>query len=148
MNGFGIRFLGVRMKVFVNGSFDVLHTGHLDLLNYAKSLGDFLHVAIDSDRRIAEKKGADRPFNSQDNRKMLMENLKAVNQVSIFDSTEELINIVRMFEPDVMLVGSDWRGKPIIGSQYAKSMIYFDRINDESTTKTIERYIDRRQLHR
>lgn len=148
MNGFGIRFLGVKMKVFVNGSFDVLHTGHLDLLNYAKSLGDFLHVAIDSDRRISEKKGAERPFNSQHNRKMLMENLKAVDKVSIFDSNDELINIVREYEPDVMLVGSDWQGKTIIGSQHAKSMIYFDRINDESTTKTIERYLDRRQLHR
>jgi cytidyltransferase-like protein len=50
-------------KIFVNGSFDVLHTGHIDLLNYAKSKGDYLLVAIDSDRRIAEKKGLDRPFN-------------------------------------------------------------------------------------
>jgi D-beta-D-heptose 7-phosphate kinase/D-beta-D-heptose 1-phosphate adenosyltransferase len=148
MNEFGIRFIGVKMKVFVNGSFDVLHTGHLDLLNYAKSLGDFLHVAIDSDRRISEKKGAERPFNLQHNRKMLMENLKAVNKVSVFDSDDELINIVREYVPDVMLVGSDWQSKTIIGSQYAKSMIYFDRINDESTTKTIERYLDRRQLHR
>lgn len=148
MNESGIRFFGVRMKVFVNGSFDVLHTGHLDLLNYAKSLGDFLHVAIDSDKRIAEKKGADRPFNLQNNRKILMENLKAVDKVSIFNSDEELINIVKEYKPDVMLVGSDWQGTHIIGSQYTKSIIYFDRINDESTTKTIESYIDRRQLYR
>jgi D-beta-D-heptose 7-phosphate kinase/D-beta-D-heptose 1-phosphate adenosyltransferase len=148
MNESGIRLLGVRMKVFVNGSFDILHTGHLDLLNYAKSLGDFLHVAIDSDMRIAEKKGVDRPFNSENNRKTLMENLKAVNKVSIFDSDEELINIVKHYEPDIMIVGSDWKDKPIIGSQYAKSVIYFDRVNNESTTKTIECYIDRRQLHR
>jgi D-beta-D-heptose 7-phosphate kinase/D-beta-D-heptose 1-phosphate adenosyltransferase len=148
MNEFGIRFIGVKMKVFVNGSFDVLHIGHLDLLNYAKSLGDFLHVAIDSDRRISEKKGADRPFNSQNNRKALMENLKAVDQVSVFDSDQELINIVQEYEPHVMLVGSDWRGNPIIGSQYAKEIIYYERIIDESTTKTIEYYIDRRQLYR
>jgi len=148
MSAFGIRFLGVKMKIFVNGSFDVLHTGHLDLLNYAKSLGNFLHVAIDSDKRISEKKGLDRPFNLQDTRKLLMQNLKAVDQVSIFDSDSELINIAKTYEPDIMLVGSDWRGKPIIGSEYAKRMIYFDRINDESTTKTIKRYIDRRQLPR
>jgi D-beta-D-heptose 7-phosphate kinase/D-beta-D-heptose 1-phosphate adenosyltransferase len=135
-------------KVFVNGSFDIIHTGHLDLLNYAKSLGDFLLVAIDSDRRISEKKGADRPFNSENNRKMLMENLKAVNQVRSFDSDNELINIIKLYEPDIMIVGSDWKGKPIIGSQYAKQLVYYERIIDESTTKTIESYIDRRQMHR
>ena len=88
------------MKVFVNGSFDVLHTGHLDLLNYAKSLGDFLHVALDSDRRISEKKGPDRPFNNENNRTVLMTNIKAVNQVSVFDSDEELINIIKQYITD------------------------------------------------
>jgi D-beta-D-heptose 7-phosphate kinase/D-beta-D-heptose 1-phosphate adenosyltransferase len=136
------------MKVFVNGSFDVLHTGHLDLLNYAKSLGDFLHVAIDSDKRISEKKGADRPFNSEHNRAMLMSNIKAVNRVSVFDSDEELINIIKEYEPDCMIVGSDWKNKPIIGSKYAKEIIYYERTLDESTTKTIESYINRRQVHR
>lgn len=136
------------MKVFVNGSFDVIHKGHLDLLIHAKSLGDFLHVALDSDRRIAEKKGNDRPFNSQNNRVLLMQNLKPVNKVSVFDCDEELINIIKEYEPDIMIVGSDWMGKPIIGSQYAKNVLYFDRINDESTTKTIEHYINRRQLYR
>lgn len=136
------------MKIFVNGSFDVLHSGHLDLLNYAKSLGNFLHVAIDSDRRISEKKGLDRPFNLQHTRKMLMQNLKAVDQVSIFDSDSELLNIAKKYEPDIILVGSDWRGKQVIGAECAKRMIYFDRINNESTTTTINRYIDRRQLSR
>ena len=135
-------------KVFVNGSFDIIHTGHLDLLNYAKSLGDFLLVAIDSDKRISEKKGEDRPFNSESNRKMLMENLKAVDQVRSFDSDNELINIIKLYEPDIMIVGSDWKGKPIIGSQYAKQLVYYERVIDESTTKTIESYINRRQMHR
>jgi D-beta-D-heptose 7-phosphate kinase/D-beta-D-heptose 1-phosphate adenosyltransferase len=136
------------MKVFVNGSFDILHTGHLDLLNYAKSLGDFLHVAIDSDRRISEKKGADRPFNNEINRVALLENLKAVDKVAVFDSDNELINIIELYEPDIMIVGSDWKGKPIIGSQHAKQLVYYERVLDESTTKTIEGYINRRQMHR
>jgi D-beta-D-heptose 7-phosphate kinase/D-beta-D-heptose 1-phosphate adenosyltransferase len=135
------------MNIFVNGSFDLLHTGHLDLLNYAKSLGDFLHVAIDSDRRIKEKKGQDRPINNQETRLAIMSNLKAVDRVSVFDSDEELTNIVKEFNPDIMMVGSDWKGKPVIGSEHAKSVMYFDRINDESTTKTIKSYIDRRHLY-
>lgn len=135
-------------RVFVNGSFDLLHTGHLQLLTYAKSLGDYLLVALDSDRRIREKKGVDRPINNQVNRCTLMNALKPVDEVKTFDTDQELCDIIIQYNPDIMVIGSDWKGKPVIGGQYAKSLIYFDRINDESTTKTIESYINRRQLHR
>lgn len=134
------------MKIFVNGSFDILHSGHLDLLNYAKSIGDYLLVALDSDERIREKKGKDRPFNNQHNRVMLMKNLKPVNEVAIFDTDEELTSLIKNYSPDIMIVGSDWEGKPIIGSQYSKEVIYYERKNNESTTKTIQSYIDRRLL--
>lgn len=130
--------------VFVNGSFDVLHTGHLNLLNYANSLGDYLLVAIDSDRRISEKKGPDRPFNDQHTRFSLMSALKAVDEVKIFDSDQELIDIIKDYSPDIMIIGSDWRSKSIIGSEYAKEIIFYERSNSESTTKTIQRYLDRR----
>lgn len=133
-------------KIFVNGSFDILHTGHLDLLNYAKSLGDFLLVAIDSDERISEKKGKDRPFNNEANRLTLMKNLRSVNDVKVFSSDSDLINIISNYVPDIMIVGSDWKGKYVIGSEYAKQLIFYDRVNDESTTKTIENYINRRSL--
>jgi D-beta-D-heptose 7-phosphate kinase/D-beta-D-heptose 1-phosphate adenosyltransferase len=135
-------------KVFVNGSFDLLHRGHLNLLNYAKGLGNRLLVAIDSDNRIKEKKGEDRPLNNEINRVALLENLKAVDEVAVFNSDIGLINIIKNYEPDIMIVGSDWKGKPIIGSQYAKQLIYYERTLDESTTKTIESYINRRQVHR
>lgn len=137
-----------KIKVFVNGSFDVLHIGHLKLLNYAKMFGDELFVAIDSDRRISEKKGLERPFNNEINRICLLANLKAVDDVTTFDSDNELINIIKAYEPDIMIVGSDWKDKPVIGSEYAKQLIYYERTIDESTTKTIESYINRRQLHR
>ena len=131
-------------KIFVNGSFDVLHTGHLQLLNWARSLGDYLLVAIDSDCRIGEKKGSGRPFNDQHNRYELMANLKSVDQVKIFDSDFELIDIIREYRPDIMIVGSDWRGKTIIGSEYAKQVEHYERVNDESTTKTIQRFLSKK----
>lgn len=131
-------------KIFVNGSFDVLHTGHLQLLNWARSLGDYLLVAIDSDRRISEKKGPSRPFNDETNRYTLMSNLKPVDQVKIFDSECELIDIIRAYRPHIMIVGSDWRGKPIIGSEYADHVEYYERVNDESTTKTIQRFLSKK----
>lgn len=140
--------MGKKIKVFVNGSFDVLHRGHLDLLNSAKSFGDYLLVAIDSDRRISEKKGLDRPFNPQLERLAMMQNLKAVDETKVFDSDEELIDIIREYQPDIMIVGSDWRGKPIVGEQYTKELRYFERIRDASTTQKIESYISRRFLHR
>lgn len=131
-------------KVFVNGSFDVLHTGHLDLLNTAKGYGDHLLVALDSDRRISEKKGPDRPFNNETNRVALMANLKAVDEVKIFDSDQELIDIIKEYAPDVMVVGSDWRLKKVVGAEHAKNVKFFERVNNESTTKTIQNFINRR----
>ena len=135
------------IKVFVNGTFDVLHIGHLELLNYAKQLGTTLLIAIDSDRRVSDKKGADRPFNNIINRLSLLENLKAVDMVEVFDSDSELENIIKEYQPDIMVVGSDWRDKKVIGSEFAKKLVFYDRIINESTTKTIESYINRRYLH-
>lgn len=134
------------MKIFVNGSFDVLHTGHLDLLDYARNLGTQLHVAIDSDERIKLLKGNDRPFNNLITRKSIMLALKPVTSVSVFSTDEDLINIIRHISPDIMVKGSDWKGKPVIGSEYCKRIIFYERANDESTTKTIENFIARRQL--
>ena len=133
-------------KIFVNGSFDLLHTGHLGMLNHARRLGDHLLVAVDTDRRIKEHKGEDRPVNNERTRVAIMSNLKAVDEVAVFDTDEDLINIIRMYEPDIMVKGSDWRGGEIIGSEYCKEILFYERDNDESTTKTIEDFISRRQL--
>lgn len=132
------------MNIFVNGTFDILHRGHLELLNYAKGLGDFLLVGIDSDERVKEKKGSTRPIHNQEERKFFLENLKAVDAVDIFSNDEDLKNMIRSFKPDIMVVGSDWKGKSVIGSYYAAKLIFFDRVGDYATTKTIQSIIDRR----
>jgi len=136
------------MKIFVNGTFDVLHPGHLDLLNYAKSLGDFLLVAIDSDDRVASKKGLDRPFNPQYNRMKLLQNLKAVDEVVIFDNDLELTQTVKILRPDIMIVGSDYENKTVIGSEYARELRFYTRTTPYSSTQVLENFITRRQLHR
>lgn len=134
------------MKIFVNGTFDVLHPGHLDLLKYAKSLGDFLLVAIDSDSRVASKKGKDRPLNPEYNRAMLLSALKDVDNVRIFDTDEELIEIIKKYQPDIMIVGSDWKDKPVIGSEYAKRLEFYSRTTSYSTTQILEHFVNRRCL--
>jgi rfaE bifunctional protein nucleotidyltransferase chain/domain len=130
-------------KVFVNGTFDVLHRGHLLLLNYAKSLGDVLYVAIDTDERVKEKKGPSRPVNSLDERMFMLENLKAVDHVMSFSNDKSLESLVKILKPDIMVVGSDWKDKSVIGSYYAAKVIFFDRIDEYSTTKIIQSIIDR-----
>jgi len=130
-------------KVFVNGTFDILHPGHIQLLNYAKSLGDSLTIGIDSDRRVAEKKGPSRPVNNVHDRAFMLHNLKAVDHVVVFDSDEELERCIKVVKPDIMIVGSDWKNKPVIGSQYAKQLIFFERIDEYSTTKIIESIVNR-----
>lgn len=131
-------------KVFVNGTFDLLHVGHLQLLNFAKSYGDYLIVAIDTDDRVREKKGPTRPIHNQDERSFFLRMLKPVDQVELFSSDQELEELIKGFNPDTMIVGSDWKDKPVIGSQYAKRLMFFDRIGDYATTKTIQSIIDRR----
>jgi len=133
-------------KVFVNGTFDLLHRGHLELLNFAKSLGDRLYVGIDTDRRVSEKKGPSRPIYNQEERKFFLENLKAVDKVILFDSDLELEVLINFIQPDIMVVGSDWEGKSVIGSMYAAKLVFFSRISDYATTKTIQRIIDRRDM--
>ena len=131
------------MKIFVNGTFDILHPGHIQLLNYAKSLGDTLTVGIDSDRRVAEKKGSSRPVNGVGDRAYMLQNLKAVDHIVIFDSDEELERCIKIVKPDIMVVGSDWKGKSVIGSMYSAELRFFDRVEEYATTKTIQSIIDR-----
>lgn len=125
-------------KIVVNGTFDILHTGHVCLLNYAKSLGDHLLVCIDTDRRVKELKGDKRPINTQEERKFLLENLKSVDEVRFFDSKEELIQILIEYQADIMVKGSDYKGKSKTGQLYCKEVIYYDRIEEFSTTKKIQ----------
>ena len=129
--------------IFVNGTFDLLHPGHLSLLAWAKSLGDYLVVGIDSDDRVREKKGSTRPIYNQTDRGIMLVSLSAVDEVRYFDSDESLENLVKEVKPDIIVVGSDWKGKTIIGSYYAAELKFFDRIEEYATTKTIQSIIDR-----
>jgi D-beta-D-heptose 7-phosphate kinase/D-beta-D-heptose 1-phosphate adenosyltransferase len=124
--------------VFVNGCFDILHRGHIELFNFAKSHGDFLYIGIDSDERVKFLKGQSRPINSQEDRKFLLENIKPIDKVFIFNTEEDLIDLVKSIKPDIMVVGSDYKNKKVIGGEYAKQLLFFERIDEYSTTKIIQ----------
>jgi rfaE bifunctional protein nucleotidyltransferase chain/domain len=123
------------IKVFVNGTFDILHYGHFRLLEAAAELGNKLYVAIDTDERIKEKKGENRPFHNIMERKEMLESIKWVDNVFKFDSDEELITLIRAIDPDVYVIGSDYKGKPIVGSEYLRNIVFIPRIEKFSTTK-------------
>lgn len=132
-----------RTRVIVNGTFDVLHPGHVHLLEYAKSLGSHLLVAIDADDRVRELKGVGRPFFSQEDRKLMLQSLSVVDHVVIFDSADDLENIIREYRPEVMVKGGDYRGKPIVGEHLVPVVEFFDRINEYSSTKAIQHLTSR-----
>ena len=122
--------------VWVNGCFDVLHIGHIKLLKYAKSLGEFLIVGIDSDERVKLNKGENRPVNNQGDRLEMLMSLKFVDTVVIFDTEETLESIVKRLNPEHFVVGEEYRGR-VVGGQYAQNLHYFKRIGDYSSTNII-----------
>jgi D-beta-D-heptose 7-phosphate kinase/D-beta-D-heptose 1-phosphate adenosyltransferase len=124
--------------IIVNGTFDILHPGHVAMLNTARGLGEYLVVCIDTDRRVRELKGESRPINDQIDRKVMLQNLKAVDIVEFFDSEEELIALIKLYKPSVMVKGSDYRGQRIVGEAHVPEVFFYDRVSDYSTTKTIQ----------
>ena len=126
------------MKIWVNGCFDILHRGHFELFNYAKSLDNELIVGIDSDEKVTQDKGPDRPYNNLEDRVYALESLKAIDKVMVFDNKEHLEWLVEITKPDILVVGSDWNGKEIVGGQYAKKIVYFDRIGNYSTSDILK----------
>ena len=127
--------------IFTNGCFDILHPGHIAMLKYARSLGDELIVAIDSDSRVKSKKGLTRPINSSIIRKEILNAIRYVDRVYIFNSDDELFNLVKTISPYIMVIGSDWKDNKVIGSEHAHKIEFFKRMEEYSTTKTIENII-------
>ncbi len=106
--------------VFTNGCFDILHVGHIRLLNDAKKLGDILVVGINSDFSIKKLKGKDRPINIESDRKIILESLKAVDFVFIFEEDTPL-NLIKKIKPNILVKGGDYSESNIVGSDFVKN---------------------------
>ena len=124
--------------VFVNGCFDVLHPGHIKLFQYAKSLGDYLIVAIDSDLKITTDKGLNRPIFPLEDRKFILESIKYIDVVHAFDSKKALEDLLESIKPDILVVGSDWKDGVVVGREHAKEVKFFKRVGEYSTSRTIQ----------
>ena len=128
--------------VLTNGVFDILHKGHIELLKFAKSQGTKLIVAIDSDRRVKELKGDSRPINNEEDRRKVLETNRYVDEVVIFDSTEELQGFYQTLSPDVIVKGSEWTADEVrerdIIPEDIQSKVY-PLVGNYSTTNTMHK---------
>ena len=125
--------------VWLNGTFDVLHSGHVKLFRYARMLAGSkgkVIVGLDTDERITQAKGPTRPINSLQDRMFVLSSIRYIDQVVSFSSNAELEAHISNIMPDFMVIGDDYRGKKIIGSQFIKEIYYVSR-DDKSTTSIV-----------
>lgn len=128
--------------VFTNGCFDILHPGHISYLNQAKELGDLLMIGLNSDSSVKGLKGEERPINPQEDRKFILENLKAVDCVEIF-SEETPLKLIKEVMPQILVKGGDWPVDQIVGHEVVLanggSVQSLRFIEGKSTTDIVEK---------
>jgi D-beta-D-heptose 7-phosphate kinase/D-beta-D-heptose 1-phosphate adenosyltransferase len=133
-----------RMVVFTNGCFDLLHPGHVRYLQQARSLGDALVVALNSDRAVRELKGAARPILNERERAEVISALGCVDYVTLFDEVSPRAVIAALL-PDVLVKGGDWSPDQIIGREEVEAaggrVLSLPFVEGCSTSEIIDRII-------
>lgn len=132
--------------VFTNGCFDVLHVGHVRYLEAARSQGDLLIVAVNSDRSVGEIKGPRRPIVPEAERCELVAALSCVDYVCLFDTPDPL-PLIALLQPDILVKGADWPLDKTVGAEEVVraggKVVHVELVPEVSTTKIIERILDR-----
>ena len=129
--------------VFTNGCFDILHSGHVSYLTFARNQGDALVVGLNTDASVKANKGDDRPINSEDDRAFVIGSLRAVDYVVIFGDKEPK-DIIAKILPQVLVKGSDWAhyvsGREVVEANGGK-VVLADMVEGRSTTNTIQKIL-------
>lgn len=131
----------IKTKVFTNGCFDILHRGHIELLEQSKRLGDYLIVGINSDRSVRALKGEGRPVNSEEDRKKALESLKFVDEVIVFDESNPY-ELIKRIRPEIITKGGDYVAEKVVGNDLAIVKI-IPYVHGYSTTKILTNEIGR-----
>jgi D-beta-D-heptose 7-phosphate kinase/D-beta-D-heptose 1-phosphate adenosyltransferase len=128
--------------VFTNGCFDLLHLGHVSLFKKAKSIGDVLIVAINSDKSLRCLKGPKRPLVGEKDRAKLLLSLKPVDYVVVFNehTPKEILSEIR---PDVLVKGGGYKLSEIVGRDSVKKVYRFPFVKGKSTTNLINLIVER-----
>ena len=130
----------MKKLIFTNGCFDILHRGHLSLLQYCKSLGDVI-VGLNSDKSVKKIKGSERPINNENDRKFMLESLVYVDKVIIFDE-DTPYSLIKKINPNIIVKGGDYNIESVVGNDLCEVRI-FNYVEGYSTTKTIQHIINR-----
>ena len=125
--------------VWTNGTFDILHPGHIELFKVARALGDKVIVATDTDEKIKNDKGDHKPINDLCYRVAMLEAIKYIDVVHTFGSRQELEDLIQLYEPDILLLGDDWRDGEVVGWEYAGETRFLPRVGGYASSNTIER---------
>jgi len=128
--------------VWCNGTFDILHPGHIELFKVARTLGNKVVVATDTDEKIKKDKGDHRPINNLCHRVAMLEAIKYIDVVHTFDTREELEGLIEMYQPDILLLGDDWRDGDVVGWEHAMETRYLPRVGGYATSKTVKKIQD------
>jgi D-glycero-beta-D-manno-heptose 1-phosphate adenylyltransferase len=123
--------------VFTNGCFDIIHRGHLELLQYCRDIGNYVIVGLNSDDSVKRLKGNERPYFNEQDRKFLLESLSCVDEVHIFDE-DTPYNIISKLKPDIIVKGGDYVPSEVVGNDIS-DVIIFNFINGYSTTKILDK---------
>lgn len=124
--------------VFTNGTFDILHPGHIELFKVGASLGDKLIVATDTDQKIRKDKGPLKPINDLCYRVAMLESIKYIDTVHYFNDRQELEDLIELYSPDILLLGGDWKGGDVVGSNFAKEVRHLPRVGGYSSSNVIQ----------
>ena len=125
--------------VWTNGTFDILHPGHIELFKVARALGDKVIVATDTDEKIKADKGDHKPVNNLCYRVAMLEAIKYIDVVHTFGSRQQLEDLIQLYEPDILLLGDDWRDGEVVGWEYAGETRFLPRVGGYASSNTIER---------
>ena len=128
--------------VFTNGCFDLLHIGHVSLFKKAKSLGDILIVAINSDKSLAGLKGPKRPLVCQKDRTKILAALSYIDYVVVFGE-QTPYKLLSKLKPDILVKGGDYKIEDIVGREFVKKVYRYPLVKGKSTTNLIKLIVER-----
>lgn len=124
--------------VFTNGCFDILHSGHVRIIEFAKSQGDLLILGLNSDASVKRLKGPSRPVNKQNDRAIVVSALAAVDGVVLFKEDTPL-NLIKIIKPDILVKGADYTTDNVVGREYAGKVVLCPLVKGKSTTNIIKK---------
>jgi len=128
--------------VFTNGCFDIIHSGHIKVLKKCRDLGDVVVVGLNSDSSIRALKGHKRPINNEKERAIVLDSIKYVDYVVIFNELTPY-KIIKMIKPDFLVKGGDYKKEDVVGREFARNVVIVQLVEGISTTKIIEKVLNK-----